>query len=520
MKEPIEMPVTTGSHNLLLKHNTHLPDIAQLLREPGRSQRLQHQCLGLHLDARRCSLPGAALATLHRLAEEKRLPDAIHALFSGVAVNQSEQRPALHMALRAASPQQFLPQADADAVLQARHRMLQWAASLHRGELPETRAPSPEPNSVRDLIHIGIGGSDLGARLLANALPDSDCRPRLHFISAPDPYLWQRIIERADRQHSAVIITTKSFSTVETLTLASAARDWLGPEASQRMFAVTAALDKAAEWLPREHILPMWEWTGGRFSLWSCAGIMGAVAIGVAAYTQLLAGAAAMDEHFQHSPASENLPLHMALYDYWLHSVQDYPVRGIYMYDQRLQLVPHWLRQLEMESLGKSVQQNGQAVTGATAAMLVGGSGPDAQHAIFQALHQGTRPWPTELVLVRAKDSPHPELQRLQWASMLAQAQALTHGVHHPEAPARELPGNRPVLQWVLDDLQPQTLGAWLAAYEHKVYSLACLWGINAFDQWGVEEGKRLARLLMTDAREHSEALDPVTQDWLHRLEW
>jgi glucose-6-phosphate isomerase len=511
---------THSAHSSLLSQllqecNKQSANIAQLLTVPARNQQLIHHHLGLRFDATRTNITSHGQKLLTQLAQERTLPQAVKALFNGVLVNQSEQRPALHMALRADDPAALLASDEAQAVQAARDTMLDWARDFNAGHLP-----GRTERRITDIIHIGIGGSDLGSRMLAKALPDRGCKPRLHFISAPDPYLWQHIVQQAQADTTAVIITTKSFGTPETLALAEVARDWIGDHYRDRFFAVTAAPQAASPLVPTEHILPMWDWIGGRFSVWSCAGIMGAIAIGPEAFRQLLAGAAAMDQHFLQQDVGENLPILMALYDYWHHSVQNYPVRGVFVYDQRLQLVPDWLRQLEMESLGKKIQQDGTPVGQATAPMLVGGSGPDAQHSIFQALHQGTRPWPAEMITVAAHDAPQEKLQRLQWASMLAQAQALTHGVAYPDHPERQLPGQRPVLTWALDDLQASTLGSWLAAYEHKVYALACLWGINAFDQWGVEEGKRLTRLLMHSTEQQEDTFDASTKAWLDVLKW
>ena len=507
---------STHTEQLLHERNKHMPPVSRLLDDDERNRLLVQQALHLTLDATRLALDAPTHNLLLQLAAQRDLGAAIQALYRGEPVNRSENRPALHMALRAADPGVFLPSQDAAAVRAARDEMMTWARDFGAGYCPR----QPE-QAVHDIIHIGIGGSDLGARMLADALPNPQCRPRLHFISAPDPHLWQRIVARAKPETSAVIITTKSFRTVETLALAQAARDWMGAANAQRFYAVTSAVEAAAMDFPRDHILPLWEWVGGRFSLWSGAGVMGAIAIGANAYQALLTGAAEMDEHFHHQPLDHNLPLLLALYDYWHHSVQGYPVRGLYVYDQRLRLVPDWLRQLEMESLGKRVKQDGSPLDHHSAAMLVGGSGPDAQHAIFQALHQGTRPWPVELATVAGDDTHHPQLQRLQWASMLAQAEALTHGTRgDTDDPARELPGNCPVLCWSLANLEAETLGAWLAAYEHKVFALACLWQLNPFDQWGVEEGKRIASQLMAAQQPEQLQADATTRRWLKHLNW
>lgn len=519
MSQPNAKPTSQSVANLLQEHNKTLAPISQLVSDPQRFSQRQHRFPGLFMDASRTQVDTKAWQLLLQFAAAQNINERIQALFAAEEVNYTERRPALHMALRAEHPEQYLNTTEAKELTDSRQRLLEWAADFHAGHLPG----QPE-QKVQDIIHIGIGGSDLGSRMLAAALPSAECQPRLHFISAPDPHQWQSIISQADPAHSAIIITTKSFSTVETLTLAAAARDWMGTSFPLRSYAVTAATEKAAKWVNADHILPMWPWVGGRFSVWSGAGIMGAIAIGASAFEALLQGAAKMDEHFSQQAISQNLPIAMAAYDYWHHNVQNYPTRGVFVYDQRLRLVPEWLKQLEMESLGKQIRDDGSRVDTHTAPMIVGGSGPDAQHAIFQALHQGTRPWPMELITATEPDpkhhAQHHNLRRLQWASMLAQAQALTHGNQSSDDPARQLPGQRPVQSWLLEGLSPENLGALLAAYEHKVYVLACLWNINAFDQWGVEEGKRIAHKLLHATDAESAAADPTTQQWLNALNW
>jgi len=485
--------------------------------DPNRSAALTLDLLGLHQDASRLALDEAALAALLEYAAACNLRGAIAALFAGQSVNRSEDRPALHMALRDPAGEVGLAPAAAAEVRRVRERMLDLAAHLRRGRLPAG-------GEVRHVLHLGIGGSDLGVRLLGRALPAPAAElPEIHFLNVPDPDQWRALRDRLDPRHTVVIVASKSFTTAETRLIADAVLDWLGALRSERAFAVTAAPEAAAtQGYAAANTLPLWPWVGGRYSLWSAVGLAAAVAIGPDAFRQLLAGAAAMDRHFATAAPAENLPLRLALYDFWQHRIQGHRARGVYVYDPRLALLPDWLVQLEMESLGKSVDQRGAALTDPAVPLVHGGSGLALQHALYQALHQGVWRWPVELLGVAAgADAGRGILagsDELHLASMLAQAQAFCRGAAHAD-PARALAGGIPVSLWLLDKLDPHTLGALLAAYEHKVFALGVLHGVNPFDQWGVETGKRLARDLLDPAR-RAAAADPQTHRLLRRLGW
>ncbi len=510
---PIEvsLDLLRESNNQLLSRprNTWLDD-------PARNAALGLDILGLHHDAGRLALDEAALEALLDYAAAGDMQGAIAALFAGEPVNRSEGRPALHMALRDPATVTGLDPAVAAEVRQVRARLLDLAAHLRRGRLPEG-------GEVRHILHLGIGGSDLGVRLLCRAFPaPGDGVPDIHFMNVPDPDQWRDLRERLDPRHTVAIVASKSFTTAETRLLADAVIEWLGEQRAARAFAVTAAPAAAAEQGYRaDRILPLWPWVGGRYSVWSAVGLAAAAAIGPEAFRQLLAGAAAMDRHFATAPPAENMPLRLALYDFWQHRIQGYRARGIYVYDPRLALLPDWLIQLEMESLGKAVDQQGRALAEPAVPLVHGGSGLALQHALYQALHQGLFRWPVELVGVAGAGPAAAGLAGsadLHLASMLAQAQAFSRGAPHAD-PARALAGGIPVGIWIIDHLTPERLGALLAAFEHKVYALGVLHGVNPFDQWGVEAGKRLARDLLDPTR-RAAAADPQTRRLLHRLGW
>ena len=426
-------------------------------------------------------LPAHALKRLQNMAESI-LPAARSALYQGAVVNRSEQLPALHMALRAADPERFLPAATATEVLVGRQRMLQLADGLHHGRDGNER-------KITDIIHIGIGGSDLGPRLLLQALtakqrPVNEQVPSLHFMSGPK-LDWPTLRARLDPATTQVIVVSKSLGTTETLF------NWQQLRAWQRLpeLVVTAAPQRAlAMGISRQQILPLWPWVGGRYSFASAVSLSAAAAIGSDQFEAVLAGAAAMDQHFLQQPVAANLPVQMALLDFWNHCIRRFPARGVFTYHPGLQLLSNWLQQLEMESNGKRVDQSGRCLQLPSAALLFGGDGPQSQHAMFQSLHQGQRDWPLELIGVMPQ--PGNDAMRLLLAQLLGQWESLHQGDDQPD-PARALPGQRPVTAMLLPDLSAHTLGRLLAAYEHKTFTLASLIGCNPFDQWGVEAGKR-----------------------------
>jgi len=450
------------------------------------------------LDYSRLPLSKQVARELSDLPKRFALKHAVERLFSGQAVNRSEHQPALHMALRAADPARFLA-AEAAAELSGRREdFLALATDWHGGEA-----------RLSDIIHIGIGGSDLGPRLISDALDEDDSAVRVHWLSTLDARRLRRLLARLDRAKTGVVVASKSFATEETLLQAGALRDWLGSGWRKRMWAVTARPDRAAEFGLAETAIHRFPgWTGGRFSLWSSVGVSAAAVIGVDRFRRLLEGAAQADLDFEQSPASASLATMIAICIHALRRELDYSTLGVIAYEPRLRLLSDYLQQLLMESLGKRVDNQHQRVGQATVPLVFGGVGTDLQHSIFQALHQGSEAHP--LLLVGALEDPasQPDWHRRQVAHLLAQAAALKDGRKTGER-FRHMPGKRPTLLLLTQRLDAHALGYLLASFEHAVYALAVFWGINPFDQWGVEEGKRLAE------RFHAKLLerDPVRLD-------
>ncbi|TVS11523.1 MAG: glucose-6-phosphate isomerase [Wenzhouxiangella sp.] len=450
-------------------------DVARMSEhDPERHKRFSMIDAGWRVDYSGFPLTCAARDELLGLAGTGELARAVTALFSGAIVNPSENQPALHMSLRAAGPDPELAE--------QRERFLHLAAELHEGS-----------QGLTDLLHVGIGGSDLGPRLVADALDAFDGRVRVHWLSTMDGRRFEQLTRRLDPARTGLVVASKSFGTEETLTLARAARDWMGAGFTDRSWASTARPDRAVEFgIAPERVLHFPAWVGGRFSLWSSVGVSAAAVIGRERFEQLLSGARQADRRFCESPDAGSLAVMLALLMHFLRRGLDLPTLGVVSYEPRLALLGDYLQQLIMESLGKGVDLRDRPVDQPTAPLIFGGRGTDLQHSIFQAFHQGPETHPLILVGSLADDHAYPEWHRAQLSHLLAQARALTRG-RSDGAAFQRLPGNRPVALLLTERLTPEGLGYLLASFEHAVYALAVFWDINAFDQWGVEEGKRLA---------------------------
>ncbi len=491
--------------------------IADLVATGGeeRNRLLQCRVGPLYADFSRSLMDGPALASLLTLAEQAAVPAAVAAMFAGERINATEDRAVLHTLLRAppASAPASLSQ-EAEWVFQARERMRECVARLRGRGFADGRR-------VRHVINVGIGGSDLGPRLLLDALPAEVDSPEVHFLSGVDGHALDRLMARLDPACTLVVMVSKSFSTRETLLHGGLLRQWLEAgldkdRARERLFAVTSRPDAAVAFGVSEmQVLSIWDWVGGRYSLWSAVSFAVALRLGISRFDAFLDGAASMDEHFRAAPMAQNLPVLAALMGYWHRNLLGYSSLCVVPYDPRLREFPNYLQQLEMESNGKSVQLDGSSVAGATVPVVWGGVGTDVQHAFFQALHQGTEVVPVDFVGVINPDHGHDAHHNALLANMLAQSAALADGTPELGAdPHRHHPGNRPSAVYLLDSLSPQSLGALIALYEHKVFVQSRLWGVNAFDQWGVELGKKLANSLeQAMARgQVPDAADPVTR--------
>jgi len=483
--------------------------------DDARVQALSLSQDGWHADFSKERLSVAAWLSLLQHAEDANLPAWIRALFAGEKINLSEARPALHTALRQTGDAPVV--VDGHDVLpvirSTQQRMRALTDSVRGGSRTGCTG-----QAFTDIVHLGIGGSDLGPRLVCDALaatPATDT-PRMHFVSNVDPAPLTRALQGLAPARTLFVVTSKTFTTLETITNAHAARAWLNAalpqdDVSPHFVAATANVNAAVAFgIARDDVLPLWDWVGGRYSLWSAAGLAIPLALGWPAFAALLAGAARMDAHFRSAPLATNLPVLAGVVGYWNARVLNHRQRVVVPYAQRLAALPAYLQQLVLESNGKSVTRDGEPVAGPTAPAVWGATGTDSQHAFFQWLHQGTDEVPVEFVVpLRAT---HPLGQRVAQlvANALAQAQALLEGraddaLREELAPrlsgaaldaaiaARRCSGNRPSTTLLLPRLDAVELGALLAFYEHRTFVEATLFGINAFDQWGVELGKQLA---------------------------
>jgi glucose-6-phosphate isomerase len=507
--------------------------------EPDRLSRLSLTAAGLELDLSKHPWSLADLETLIDLARESGVETARGMLFAGGVVNASERRPALHMALRAADGADFRAagQPISREVEATRAAMRAFADQVRGGQ---RRGATGKP--YRAIVHIGIGGSDLGPRLVWEALRPLASQIELRFAANVDPAEMAQSLTGLDPAETLVIVVSKTFTTLETLTNAETARAWLrtalGPASDSHLVAVSAAPDKAQAFgVPADQVFAFWDWVGGRYSIWSSVGLSCAVALGFDVFERMLAGARAMDTHFQKAPLALNAPVLLALAHVFNRNGLDRPIRAVVPYAQRLRLFAPFLQQLEMESNGKRVTADGRPAPHPTAASVFGDAGTNGQHAFFQLLHQGTDVIPLDILAVAHGTEGDPAAQRKLLANAVAQAEALlvgrteddvraelTAAGRTPEeianlAPQRAFPGDRPSSFILLDRLDPERLGALVALYEHKTFVEGVIWGINSFDQWGVELGKSLAARVLSELEGGASGPhDPSTAALIARL--
>jgi glucose-6-phosphate isomerase len=429
-------------------------------------------------------LDDAHVAAFVSLAETADFAGRRAALFNGDLVNTTEGRAAEHTAQRGLGKDTSVEEA---AALHLRMRGL--VEAIHAGALGE----------VKHLIHIGIGGSALGPALAIDALAREDAKCDVHVVSNIDGCALEAAFAKCDPATTLIAIASKTFTTTETMTNAASALTWLREngveDAYGRVVALTAYPDKAVEWgVDETRVLPFQETVGGRYSLWSSIGFPVALAIGWEGFAEFLDGAAVMDRHFLDSGLADNLPLRAAFADQLYTRLRACQTRACFAYDERLRLVPSYLQQLEMESNGKSVTADGQPVSHPTAPITWGGVGTDAQHAVFQLLHQGTNLVPVDFIaVIEPGDALDPAHHSNLLANCFAQGAALMAGKSSAD-PARAYPGDRPSATILLDDLTPASFGALVAFHEHRTFANAVLMGINPFDQFGVELGKEIAK--------------------------
>jgi len=460
--------------------------------DPGRFAALSQTAPNVFADLSKNLIDVATEKMLFALARECGLEAYRDAMFAGEHINSTEDRAVLHTLLRspaaAASGGGAVPAAlaadlrDVHATLDA---MLAYADHVRAD------------HTITDVVNIGIGGSDLGPQMAVLALGEFVAPgKRFHFVSNVDGHELAGVLKGLAPEHTLFLIASKTFTTAETMTNAQSARRWFtqagGVDVARHFAALTTNVE-AAHAFGIETTFGFWDWVGGRYSLWSAIGLPIALAVGSDGFRGLLAGAHAMDEHFRTAPLEQNLPVRLGLLDVWYRNFHRFTTRSIAPYHSALKRVPAYLQQLEMESNGKQVDVHGKALMFGTSPVLWGEPGTNGQHAYFQMLHQGTDVTPLELIAVRDATHDLEGHHSKLLANALAQAQALMLGKADTGG-HQNFPGSRPSTFFVFEKLTPEVLGAFLAMYEHRVFTSGALWGINSFDQWGVELGKVLAR--------------------------
>ncbi|MFZ5562222.1 MAG: glucose-6-phosphate isomerase [Pseudomonadota bacterium] len=480
-------------------------------RQPDRATRFARAAGPLYMDFSKQRIEPDDLAALLALARECGLESAVQALLAGAPVNNTEDRPALHSALRA-RPDEIIEVGGRNVVADVYASLARMESVVTRIHSRQWRGYSGKP--ISDVVNIGVGGSDLGPYMACNALGEFTAPEaaglRLHFASSIDGTQIADLLGALKPETTLFIVSSKSFTTLDTLSNAHTALQWMLAETGDaelmlrnHFIGVSARPERMTEWgIPPCNQVEFWEWVGGRFSLWSGIGLPIALMLGMQGFRDFLAGAQFMDAHFRGTPLADNLPVLLGLIGVWNATFLDIRAHAVLPYDGRLKFFPAYLTQLEMESNGKSVRRAGEAIDYATCPVLWGDVGPNAQHAFYQLLHQGTQAVSSDFIApIRryAQSGSGLQLQhQLSLANCLAQSRVLMLGDACVEngdtAPGfRRYRGNQPSTTLLLDELNPYTLGALVALYEHKVFVMSVIWDINPFDQWGVELGKQIA---------------------------
>ncbi len=524
------------SWKALWSHFTHARDwhMRQLFEaDPQRARTFWLEHCGLRLDYSKNRITTQTMTLLLQLAREAGIAEGIAAMFAGERINTTEHRAALHVALRnrSAQPMRIDGEDVMPKVRSVLERMAAFASRVRSGQwLGYTQQP------ITDVVNIGIGGSDLGSLMVCQALR-AHAHPRLdmHFVSSVDSAQLKETLRRVHAETTLFIVESKTFTTQETLTNAHTARDWFlrraqDPQAVARHFVAVSTNLRAVSGfgIDPSNMFEFWDWVGGRFSLWSAIGLPIMLSIGEHNFLELLEGAHAMDLHFRDAPLERNLPVVLALLGIWYINFFGAGSHVIAPYDQFLHRLPAYIQQLDMESNGKRVTREGRPVDYETAPIIWGDSGINGQHAFFQLLHQGTHISPIDFIGSLDSRGSLPGHHEILMANMFAQAEAFLRGRDAAEARAelaaqglapaeverlqafKVFDGNRPSNTLLLDRLDPRHLGALIALYEHKIFVQGLVWGLNSFDQWGVELGKQLAQAILGELRDE---LPPAARD-------
>jgi glucose-6-phosphate isomerase len=499
-------------HKTLIE-NVHMRDL--FAEDPQRGPRMTEHAAGIELDYSKNRVTDETLTQLMALARMAKLPEAIDAMFDGEIINRSENRPALHIALRNRGQRPISVNGeDINHTVNATlAKMKAFVESVHSGEFAGHTG-----KKLRTIVNIGIGGSFLGPKVVSDALkPYWQEGYDLKYIANIDGTDVTSVCRDLDPETTLFVVASKSFNTLETLKNAQAAREWFfqqggKPEQVKHHFvAVSTNIKAATEFgIDEANLFPMWDWVGGRYSLWSAIGLAQAIVLGFTTFEQMLSGAHDMDEHFRTTGLEHNLPVIMGMLGVWYHNFFNAESHAVLSYDESLKDLPAHLQQVDMESNGKAVTQNGHPVSWPTGPVIWGGTGTNGQHAYHQLLHQGTRLIPTDFLMPLKSQNPVADHHPWLFANYLGQQQALLEGKTEAEVtadlkakgldaaaiaelvPHKVVPGNRPCNSLVFEQVTPEVVGALIALYEHKVYVQGVIWGVNSFDQWGVELGKLL----------------------------
>ena len=517
----------------------HMRDL--FASDDQRYQRFSARAGGLLLDYSKNRILPETLSLLMQLAQQSGLEQHRDAMFSGERINNTENRPALHVALRNRSNTPIL--VDGKDVMPAVNAVLAqmraFSVALRSGEWRGYTG-----RAITDVVNIGIGGSDLGGHMVCTALAPFADGPATHFVSNVDDADIAQVLARLNPETTLFIIASKTFTTRETMVNAHTARDWLLAAAGddgaveKHFVAVSTNAEKVRAFgIDTDNMFAFWDWVGGRYSLWSAIGLPIALSVGMDRFEQLLEGAHEMDQHFRTAPLEQNLPVILGLIGIWYRNFLGYASHAILPYANDLRLLPMFLQQLDMESNGKRVNRDGVPVDYDTGPVIWGAQGTNGQHAFFQLLHQGTENISTDFIVAKTSAYDLGEHHRILLANCLAQTEALMRGQTEQEAraalkaegksdadierlaPHKVFPGNKPSNTIVLDELSPKNLGALVALYEHKVFVQGSIWQINSFDQWGVELGKQLAGVIEQELAGKSTAdHDSSTKALIHLL--
>ena len=537
MGSPVHLPAWQALKN----HKASLTELnmSNLFQEnPNRAKEFCATGAGWTLDFSKNRATQETLSLLTKLAQEAGLKEATNALFNGAKINNTENRSVLHTALRASHNQKSLIVDGTNVLDEVRATLAQMKDFVAQLTSKQWRGFSDQ--AITDVVSIGIGGSYLGPKVVTEALtPYANTGLKVHFAANIDGSDITGKLAKLNPATTLFLISSKSFGTLETLYNANAARAWFlengGPETDvhRHFAAVSSNVEKAVAFgIAEENIFPMWDWVGGRYSLWSAIGLPIAIAVGMDNFEQLLEGANEMDEHFQSAPYEQNLPVLMGLLGVWYSNFYDAQSHALIPYDHYLRALPAHIQQLDMESNGKANFLNGEQVDINTGPIIWGGAGTNGQHAYHQLLHQGTRLIPVDFIAPLTTHNPVADHHAQLFANCLSQSQALMLGKSLSQAeqelkesgcsdaeiakiaPHKVIQGNRPSNTLLTDKMTPQTVGALIALYEQKTFVQGTIWGINSFDQWGVELGKVLGtdiyNRLVSDA--DNKTLDSSTQ--------